>query len=220
MRNVKQIKIHILYFMLISCIVQVALCNSVEELSKQITERMSKVRTISFSFQQNTFIADSTQTIKAEVFFKRPDNLKIIYQKPHIQEIYFSDGYLFTYIPEIKQATKQKSNNFIDMLGVTTSVILSSDSFGLLKKNFKLSVNENRKNGKSIRTVPILSTEYNFDNMIIFFNTDTYLPEETVVYAPNFKSVTIFTNYILNPVLNDDCFSFKAGNDVNILDFE
>ncbi len=206
--------------MLISCIAQVALCNSVEELSKQITEKMSKVRTISFSFQQNTFIADSTQTIKAEVFFKRPDNLKIIYQKPHIQEIYFSDGYLFTYIPEIKQATKQKSNNFIDMLGVTTSVILSSDSFGLLKKDFKLSVNENGKNRESIRTVPILSTKYNFDNMIIFFNTDTYLPEETVVYAPNFKSVTIFTNYILNPVLNDDCFRFKAGNDVNILDIE
>ena len=112
MKNVE--KIYILYFMLISCIVQVALCNSVEELSKQITERMSKVRTISFSFQQNTFIADSTQTIKAEVFFKRPDKLKIIYQKPHIQEIYFSDGYLFTYIPEIKQATVQKNDNITD----------------------------------------------------------------------------------------------------------
>lgn len=193
---------------------------SVEELSRQVTEKMNAIKTISFSFMQNTFIADSTQTIRAEVLFKKPDNLKIRYHQPQVQEIYSSNGYLYTYIPEIRQATRQKIDNIDDLLGITPSVILSSDSFRLLKKGFKLRLTTSPKSKNSISLEPLPVNTAGFDSMVITFNNNTGLPEMTVVTAPNFKSITLFTDYTVNPDLDKARFDFNPGNNVNIINID
>lgn len=193
---------------------------SLEAFFQHVTEKMNKIKTISFSFRQNTFIAGSTQTIMAEVFFKKPDNLKIKYHQPQVQEIYFSNRYLYTYIPEIKQATRQKNNNINDLLGITPSVILSSDSFGLLKKDFKLKLipPPGNQNFISLESLPVNRDD--FDRMVITFDNNTGLPEMTVVTAPNFKSITVFTDYIINSTLDESHFNFNPGKDVNVINID
>ncbi len=116
----------------------------VETLKKKISGRMSDVKTVSFNFVQKTHIAQSTQTVAAAVYFRRPEELVLKYTRPDIQEIYISTVAIFTYIPSIGQATKQsrEQGNIDNIAGVTLSVIFNGNSFGYLDKNFSLSAFE------------------------------------------------------------------------------
>jgi outer membrane lipoprotein-sorting protein len=192
--------------------------STVEELQNTVNSKMSQVNTISFSFTQMTYIAESTQVVKADVYFKKPDNLKVKYYKPQVQEIYLTGGYLYTYIPKIKQSTRQKSNDINDLLGVTTSVILSSESFSILKRDYKLDIIPDGRTNTSLLAVPIRKS--NFDKMIITFVNNTGLPQKTVISSSHFNSETIFTDYVINPALSEDYFDFKPEKGTNIINID
>ncbi|MFC2062208.1 outer membrane lipoprotein carrier protein LolA [Elusimicrobiota bacterium] len=188
------------------------------EFSREVNEKMGGIKTFNFTFRQNTYIADSTQTVVAEVSFERPDKLYVKYSEPQTQEFIFNKGTLYTYIPEIKQATSQKKDDISNVLGVTPSVILSGDSFHLLEKDFNLSVNTSGKHKNMVLLEAFPVNRDDFDKMVIFFNGDTLLPEKTVVTAPNFKSVTSFTEYKLNLQFGEDYFDFNPDKEVNIIE--
>lgn len=193
---------------------------TIETLSKKITAEMSSIKTYAFTIHQNTYIAGSTQTVIADIKFMRPDKLYIRYRQPQVQEVIFNQGVLYTYIPEIRQATRQKRDNIEEILGITPSIIISSEPFKLLKNNFKLSIRDSdvSDNAILIEAVPIKRND--FEKIDIFFNPDTYLLEKTVFIARNFKSVTNFTGYKINFDIEEDYFNFSPGKKVNIIEID
>jgi len=187
-----------------------AALSSVDELAAAFDASIKRIKTLSFSFHQNTYLAGSTHTVKAEVFFRKPDMLKVKYTKPQRQEIYFFHGKLYTYIPSIKQATVQEYADFSSLLGVTASVLLSPDSFGILKDKFDLSIED-----MALEAVP--HDRKDFNRMIIQFHETTYFPAKTVVTAEHVRSVTFFGGYLSNPELDEEYFDFKPAGDVNVI---
>lgn len=191
---------------------------SIDKFSSRINETMTSINTISFSFRQNTYFAKSTQTVVADVSFRRPDSLKVIYTEPQHQEITFSNGYLYTYIPAIKQATMQQKDNFSDLLGITHSIIFSTESFGKLKKDFNLNIETGRENSTSIYLESKSSERAHFEIMEISFSNKSLLPEQTIVKAPNIRSVTVFDNYTLNPPIGNKHFEPDFDKDINVIE--
>ncbi|MFH1415008.1 MAG: outer membrane lipoprotein carrier protein LolA [Elusimicrobiota bacterium] len=191
-----------------------AALSSIEKLAAAFDASIKGIETISFSFHQNTYLAGSTHTVKAEVFFKKPDMLKVKYTKPQKQEIYFFHGKLYTYIPSIKQATVQECTDFSSLLGVTVSMLFSPDSFEILKNKFELSIADNSA-GMILEAVP--HDRKDFNRMVIQFYEITYFPAKTVVTAEHIRSVTVFDNYVSNPQFNEDYFNFKPATDVNVI---
>ncbi len=194
--------------------------STVKDLSKRVSNKMSFINSISFSFTQTTFIAETTQTVKADVYFKKPDKVKIKYYEPEKQEICINEGYLYTYIPKIKQATRQKTGNIDELLGVTTSVILSTDTFGILKKGYLLKLISDKDTVYSAMLEARPRYVKNFDRIIIYFKESSYLPGKAVVTADNFMSETVFSDYNINPVFEGEMFSLNSGKNIKVINIE
>ncbi len=190
------------------------------ELSQKIIEKLEDVRTLSFTFTQLTHFAGSTTTLKAEVHYKYPDNLYIKYILPHKQEIIFSNGYLYTYIPEIKQVTKQINKNFNDIIASPMMLAISPTSFNQFMKDFNMRIlnEDTEKKVITVEAIPKLSSD--FDKMKMTFSTENYLLTKLKLFAPNFKSETLFFNYELNPYFEDGFFKFEPSPGVNIIEIK
>ncbi|MBN2407147.1 MAG: outer membrane lipoprotein carrier protein LolA [Elusimicrobia bacterium] len=186
--------------------------------SSELSEKMKSVDAVAFSFRQDIFAGDSTQTIKASVDFKKPDRVYIRYTAPQRQEVICNGEYLYTYIPEIKQATRQKREDVGNLLGITPSLIMSENSIGELKKDYNISFSRpaGAENTVLMELVPF--DKRDFDRMVITFSRDTYMPLKTVISAPNVKSVTDFTDYTLNKAFSDDYFRLKPAEKINIIE--
>ncbi|MDA3793325.1 MAG: outer-membrane lipoprotein carrier protein LolA [Elusimicrobia bacterium] len=190
----------------------------IAQLKEKISNRMEKIDTVSFNFNQKTYMAKSTQTVEATVHFRRPEDLILKYRRPDVQEIYISSASLFTYIPSIKQATKQSrkgDSDISNMAGITLSVIFSEDSFKYLKKEFHLKAFE-FKDYLMMQAEPIADAEY--EMMEIYFSKEDYYPVKTIVEADNFKSVTTFNGYDSNREYKKNFFKFNPGKEINLIE--
>ncbi len=178
---------------------------------------MSGVDNLKFSFRQDVFAAGSTQTVKARVYFSRPESIRIEYSEPQEQVIVFSGGELYTYIPAIRQATKHRRSGIPDILGAAASVILSEDPLGKLREDFDISV---QKSGGLYVLSGLPSRDLNYDLIEIEFPADTMLPSRTSVTARHLVSVTEFRDYIINPGIDESIFRFTPPRGTNIIELE
>ncbi|MGM0441888.1 MAG: LolA family protein [Elusimicrobiota bacterium] len=193
-----------------------------EEFNKfkqQLKEKMKKTETVSFGFLQNSYIADSTRTVKSEIKFKRPEKLFIKYTEPSPQNIIFSSNTLITYVPSIKQATRQNRKSISGILGTSASLIISDTPFKDLEQNFDLTGFKISSATAVIRAVP--RGKHNFEKMNIYINQSSYLPIRTVVSGDNFKSITEFKDYRINLELKDSVFTFdRKDEEINIINID
>ena len=100
--NVIVLSVIILLSVYVHVFGQTADVSTVEDLFAGVSEKVGSINTIQFSFSQNIHIADSTQTVKADVLFRRPDSLRVKYSQPQVQEIYYYEGYIYDVVHEIK----------------------------------------------------------------------------------------------------------------------
>ena len=196
---------------------QTADARTVEGLFAGISDKVGSINTIKFSFTQNIYIADSTQTVKADVLFRRPDSLCVKYSQPQVQEIYYHEGYMYTYLPKIGQATRQKRDAVADLLGITTSIILAEKPLANLRQKFRLSIVND--NSVILRAEPV-DPAMEFDDMTISFNASTFLPVNTIVKASYFSSQTHFSQYSVNPEIDDSSFEFEPSEKVNVIEID
>ena len=194
--------------------------DSVTELSQRISRRFHDVQSLSFSWTQKTYIAKSTEIVSAEVLYIKPDKLHIKYTSPFEQEIIFTDGYLYTYVPEINQAIKQKKDSISDIAGITPSLLLSTEPFKLMESDFSISIINGKSDFIRLKAVPI--EKNNFDSITIFFDPDTLFVMKTKIIAANITSETTFkwgqTPFNLNSVC--PYLDFKLPDDVEIIEIQ
>jgi len=188
-----------------------------EEVSRLINEKSKEIKSLNFNFVQTTYIAESTQTVKAQVVFKKPDKIRISYSEPREQIVIYNAGFLYTYIPEIRQMTKQKAPDMDQILGVSPSLILSPGSIKELKKKYNLKA-ENKNGTIVLNAEPVGNGS--FDEMKIYINAEKMLPEKTVVTAPNLISETDFEYRQLNPEISEEVFSITESEEVNLIEIE
>lgn len=193
--------------------------NNTDKLINKLHSKMKEIKSVVFDMEQNIFIAGSTQTVAANISFKRPETIKIVYSKPHIQEIFFNDGSLYTYIPEIKQATKQQYSNINDILGYTPSLIFSEEPLKKETQDYIMSITKSAYGGY-IALQLLTKNESKSQKFTIFINPDTFLPEKTVFTSPNIQSITVFTGYKINTLKNNDELTFNHGDDINTIVIE
>ncbi len=191
-----------------------------DQFKNRLREHMKEVDTISFDFLQKSYIAASTRTVKAKIKFKRPEKLFMKYTRPSPQNIIFSEGTLYTYVPSINQATRQKSKSISGILGTSASLIISDTPFEDLSQNFSLTGYKINSDLFLLRAEPLQKQKHNFEHMDIFVNTARYLPRKTVVTGENFKSVTEFSEYKINLQLEDSIFSLKEEEGINIINIK
>jgi len=187
-----------------------------EAFEKELAEKMNLIEDISFSFEQKTYIDRSTQTVKADVFFRRPDYMKIIYSEPRKQELYYYEGNLYTFIPGISQATKQRKKGLTDLLGASASLIFTGGDLSRLKSDYGLSFTEEEN--------PILKArplkEAGYDLLEVGFEKESLLPKQTVVTAPHIRSVTEFSEYTVNSGLSEEDFLFAPSGRINLIEID
>ncbi|MFW6172361.1 MAG: LolA family protein [Elusimicrobiota bacterium] len=192
----------------------------IDELKNKVSSVLKKTDSIKFVLHQNTYIGTSTNTIKAEVYFEKPDKLKVKYTQPQVQEIIYSQGYLYTYVPEISQVTRQKREGISDVLGVSPSILLKDGSFENLKNDFDLEINKEKSTKDFICLQAEPLNRQDIEKMNIFFSRESFLVKKNVLYADNLKSVTEFNDYVLDPEVGKDFFSVEFPEDVNIIKIE
>ncbi|MGM0567654.1 MAG: LolA family protein [Elusimicrobiota bacterium] len=190
---------------------------SIEILSEKLIEKTEKIDDIIFEFEQDIFIAGSTDTVKAKVFYKKPGSFFISYTEPVIQEIYFDGEKLITYIPRLRQATSQIKKDAEEMLGISADLIFSPRGLEGLKENHNLNIEniDSEKDSIVLEALPHEKTEY--ENMFITFDLETLRPVKTVVSAPHTESVTVFKNYKINTGLEKEKFEFQPPEGIEIL---
>ncbi|GEM_PF-6680374 len=189
----------------------------VDEFSSLIENRMKEIRDISFKFEQNTYMGGSTQTVSAEVVFSKPDKIRIDYSTPREQSIIYDGKHLYTYVPQINQATKQSKKGFDGILGKSASVIFSTDSVSKMKEEFKLAV-YTEENNIVLSAVPI--NQGNYYKQKIIFSKDRMLPVEAIVYAENLTSVTEFYDYDKNKDIDEEIYKLAEKEEIRIIQID
>ncbi|MFC2048852.1 outer membrane lipoprotein carrier protein LolA [Elusimicrobiota bacterium] len=189
---------------------------TVSDISDKLEKSKASLKTLSFTFTQNTYIAGSTQTVQANVFFQKPDKLKIIYKTPQIQEIILADGNLYTYVPKIKQITKQRTSLRKDVLGTIPSLFFCDDPLQLIRKRFDLKViDKKHKNEYSLIATPLTGEEFN--NMLVEFDKNNCFPIRSLLKSEYLTSETIYGSYRINPNLSPEFFNVELSDDINLI---
>ena len=186
-----------------------------KQFSKRLYEETAEIDDVTFEFTQKIYVAGSTDTVKAEVFYKRPGLFFVSYTRPAVQEIYFDGEHLITYTPRIRQATSRKVDFNNRILGVSAGIIFSSEGLEDLKKDHKIQMAEEEEGVVKIEAVPHQKREY--EKMFISFDSKTMLPFQARTTAPHASSVTRFKNYRLNSSLEEDVFHFEPPDNVDFI---
>lgn len=172
-----------------------------------------------FDFAQNTVTKHS-----GKVFFKKPDKLRIKYDSPSGEEVFFDGKYLLTYIPEINQVSKQRIENlnipiyFIFMESVTKDNI---EKFK--KENHITPVLDRVVNGIKTYLVKIRprNPDATYIEQSFWIDQKTYLPVRVRV-LDKFGNVTTttFSNIKCNIGLQNKDFTFNIPEGAEIIELE
>lgn len=188
-----------------------------ESFEALLSEKMDRIKDLSFRFRQDTVVAGSTQTVEAGVRFRRPDSVRVTYSSPQEQDIFLHGGSLYTYIPRIRQATKHSREDASDILGVASSVILSTGSISRLKRDYEVSIYQQ---GETFFLEAVPRKGMNYDLLVIEFPAATLLPQRTTVTAEHLKSVTEFSGYVINEGLDEEVFKFEPPRGTRIIELD
>ncbi len=205
----------LLFFQAITTVFAV---DSFEGFADAFKSEVSEINDISFEFTQKVFVAGATDTVKAEVVYKRPNFFHVRYTEPVRQELYFDGKDLVTYTPRIRQAVARKTDYNDEILGVSVSLIYSSSGLENLENSHRLELKETGNDTISIRAVPRTAREYT--EMIIEFDSETLRPLKTAVVSEYASSVTEFENYRINSGVEKERFIFIPPDNVNFIRIE
>ncbi len=182
-----------------------------------LNERISSIHDLSFGFTQVTYAAGSTQTVKAEVFFNRPGSIRVNYKLPRKQEIIYTEETLYTYIPAINQATRQRREDITDILGAAPSVIFSTGAFTRLRKEFDITVSGS---DELLRFEAVPLVERGYDRLRVELCAESFLPLRSDVKAVSLVSETEFEDYRINTGLDEDIFRFHPPPGTGVIELD
>jgi len=194
--------------------------SSSEQLFSSMRQKIESIESLSFGFTQKTFIADSTHTVKADVYYRRPGYLLIDYSKPQQQQVLLKDGKLYTYIPAIKQATRQPAGNIENILGTAPSIIVSTRAVSEFEKKFKSHIDEKHSDHRILLLVSQPRIPVNYKRIEISIDRDTLFPVISKLYSENFESITLYSSYKVNVPMKDSLFEINKDPAIKIIEIE
>ncbi|MFB3897793.1 MAG: outer membrane lipoprotein carrier protein LolA [bacterium] len=149
--------------------------------------------------QTNTDTSSNTATSYAgEVYFQKPDKLRINYTKPGLQNIVFDGDFLWIYTAELKQITKQKLESGtvpVPLLFFAGASNIDADAFR--KKNFISPIRINTFNSITTYRIRIRpkSKTAPVKEQLFWVDATTFLPAKARITDANGIQVTVvFSN--------------------------
>lgn len=173
--------------------------------------------------QTNTDTSSNTATsYTGEVYFQKPDKLRINYTKPGLQHIVFDGDFLWIYTAELKQVTKQKLESGtvpVPLLFFAGASNIDADAFR--KKNFISPIRVQTINSSStyrIRVRPKSKTAP-VREQLFWVDVNTFLPVKAQITDSNGIQVTVsFSKVTPDTEIPSTIFTLPIPSGVELVD--
>jgi outer membrane lipoprotein carrier protein len=184
-------------------------------------DQISNIHT--FITQTNTDTSSKTATTYAgEVFFQKPDKLKIHYSKPAEQTMVFDGEFLWIYTIELKQITKQKlESGAIPIPLLFFAGASNIDAQAFRKKNFISPVKLETINSVSTYRIRIRpkSKTAPFKEQLFWIDTATFMPVKARISDSTGIVVTIAFSKVESDIdISNNTFSIPIPSGVELVD--
>lgn len=195
------------------------LLQKINQKVQTISDFTANITQENFDFAQNTVTKYS-----GKVFFKKPDKLRIKYDSPSGEEIFFDGKYLLTYIPEINQVSKQKIENLnIPIYFIFMDSVTKDNIEKFKKENHITPVLDRVVNGIKTYLVKIRprNPDATYIEQSFWIDQKTYLPVRVrVLDRLGNVTTTTFLNIKCNVGLQNKDFVFTIPEGAEIIELE
>jgi outer membrane lipoprotein carrier protein len=192
-------------------------------LLNKIETNESSIRTIGFSFQQNTRLHSTgdTQVISGKAFFMKPNRFRIEHVLPRPQLVVSDGKRVWVYISDRRQVIMDSWKNWERMSGVPKGLLTFQDRMSRMRKRYDVSLKQPAEEGKNVVLImrPAGKSAWPYV-LTLTINPDTGVPMRTELESDTITIVTDVQNPVINPSLEKDFFEFHTPAGVEELRLE
>jgi len=209
-----------------SAAAQVHNWNSPSEVVKKIKKTYAEINSYTANFKINTVRNKKTKNMSGTSYYKNPGKIKYSFNNPAGDEIVSDGKTLWIYINRLGAVGKQDLT--LDKKDSSGSIFQTSSAKGLdrlfRKYHYKFnSINQPQKDETDGKQYFVLALDQRvkiggFEKMLLYVDSEEYLIRKTVAVDARGKETTIiFSNYNLNPELEDGIFNYHISGNAKIV---
>ncbi len=170
-----------------------------------------KLKTLKAKFTQEVFfkVADMKQKVEGEIYFKKPDNLKIVHTRPQPQVIIInSKKEIFIVKPNDKQIIKSLWDKWKNNLEPKLKGLFEFGNYSSLERNSKIeNIDKN-----TLKITP-LNSEYS----LVLKLDDNFFPFECELDLKDTIIKTKITDIEINKEIKKEEFEYKNKDSFDVL---
>jgi|GEM_PF-6924342 len=190
---------------------------TMQQLIAKIAEAEKQMKTVSFSFVQQTklTVAETEYTVVGTVKIKLPGQLRLECEKPEMYTAVLKGDLLTIYYPRYNQVTTAKLSSMTNDAMFSDLLLKIIGSSKQLSKTYQMSILEQSEQQCVLVMIPRIMPSLKIK---VWVNMKTLVYEKLVINSDSFQTTMEINDFEINTIQDDNVFELKLPSDVEKLD--
>jgi len=190
-----------------------------EEAVKQLAALDQAVKTLQFDFKQTLYFDETglTREVAGNVYFSKPDKIRIEHSKPQPQIVYTDKKTILIYKPADRQALKSSWKQWLNQQASTLTGIAELGDYATLASKHEISVSRAKDGSLNFALRP-KNNPKSYTLTLVLSDSD-YFPHAIIFAVGKTRFETIISKVKRNADLPAGIFEFRQPPGVDLIDF-